>query len=165
MAGTVKTAAIWLLRLGIGGIFAFAGVVKIWDFKAGDWATQDFALAVQNFQLTTWTISILIAVYLPWLELAAGVALILRKLENGALALLGLMTLGFLGAIGSAWARGLDITCGCFGKENNATNFPLHIAGDAALLAAIVLLAVLLRRGESPRTSPRHMVNSGGDAL
>jgi len=155
MASPIRIYLTWLLRLGIGGLFSYAGLVKIWDFKAGDWATQAFATAVQNYQLTpplhltsslTISSAILIAVYLPWLELAAGVALIFRKLQAGALALMAGMTLMFLVAIGSAWARGLDISCGCFGKENNATNFPLHITGDIGLLAAIALLGWLTAR-------------------
>ena len=140
MAGTVKTWAATALRIGIGCLFVYAGIVKIWDFKAGDWATQAFATAVQNYQLTPWTVSILTAVYLPWVEVAAGTALLLRKFAAGSLAILGGLTVGFLGAISAAWARGLDISCGCFGKENNATNFPLHLTGDALLLAGILFL-------------------------
>jgi putative oxidoreductase len=123
----------------IGALFAYAGAIKIWDFKAGDWATQDFFTAVQNFQLTSGDVSKIIAIYLPWVELIAGLALIFRRLAAGALLLLAALTLVFLVALLSAWARGLDISCGCFGKENNGTNFPKHIAEDGALFAGLAL--------------------------
>ncbi len=141
-----------ILRIAVAAVFIYAGAVKIWNFKAGDWATQQFAGDLQNFQLTAyWTPIIVVAIYLPWVELAAGCALLLRRCELGALALLGVLAILFLGAMGSAWARGLDISCGCFGKENNATNFPLHISEDAALFVGIALLLWMrLPRGKSP---------------
>ena len=87
-------------------------------------------------------VSDLIAVYLPWLEVLAGLALILRRLPLGALLAITGMTLVFMAALTSAWARGLDISCGCFGKEEAkiATNFPQLMLRDAALLAAAVVL-------------------------
>jgi uncharacterized membrane protein YphA (DoxX/SURF4 family) len=130
------------MRLAIGGLFIWAGVVKIWDFKAWDWATQQFATDVQNYHLTSWDVSILMAVYLPWVELVAGAALLINRLAAGALALLGGMTVIFIAALASAWARGLDISCGCFGKEVIAVNFPLRIGEDLALFAGIAVLAV-----------------------
>ncbi|RYD65246.1 MAG: hypothetical protein EOP84_32095, partial [Verrucomicrobiaceae bacterium] len=59
----------WALRLIVAGVFLYAGGVKAWD-------TQQFALDVQNYQLTSWTASIVVAVYLPWLEILAGLALL-----------------------------------------------------------------------------------------
>ncbi len=140
----------WAIRLVIGGIFLYAGIVKIWNFKDGDWATQDFAHDVMNYHLTSWTASILTAIYLPWLEVIAGLCLAVRRFEAGAIAILSGLTAAFLVAISSAWARGLDITCGCFGKVKeggvNKTNFPLHIAGDTALLIGLVILGLALCR-------------------
>lgn len=135
----------WVLRLLVAGVFLYAGGVKAWD-------TQQFALDVQNYQLTSWTVSIATAVYLPWLEIFAGLALLVRKLYAGALlALLG-MTVVFLGAIGSAWARGLDITCGCFGKADIPVSYPEMIGRDLALMAAIGVLIWLEARRQRPQS-------------
>jgi putative oxidoreductase len=132
--------ALLLVRAALALLFLYAGAMKILH-------TQEFAFDVQSYQLTNWTVSILIAVYLPWLEVCAAAAILAKKLYLGALALIGLMAALFLGAISSAWWRGLDITCGCFGPEINRTNYPLHIAIDLALLGAAALLFVLeLRR-------------------
>lgn len=137
----------WVLRLGVAGVFLYAGALKAWD-------TQQFALDVQNYQLTSWTLSIVVAVYLPWLEIFAAVALLARRLYAGALlAILG-MTLVFLGAIGSAWARGLDISCGCFGKAVKQVSYPELIGRDVALLAAVVALIWLEIRRQKEKPAP-----------
>lgn len=145
----------WLLRLGLGGLFIYAGVMKALD-------TQQFALDVQHYEITTlldawrpgisWTVSILLATYLPWLEIAAGLALLTRRLYAGALLVVGALSVVFLAAIGSAWWRGLDITCGCFGREENATNFAGHIALNVLMLAATASLAGMESR--RARTGP-----------
>jgi hypothetical protein len=106
---------------------------------------------VQHFEITTyldawspglsWDASILIATYLPWLEIFAGLALCLRRLYAGGIAICGVLSLGFLGAIGSAWWRGLDITCGCFGREENQTPFMSHITMNLFMLVVVLTLA------------------------
>lgn len=140
MAKTMKRVAIihrllTLLRCAIALLFLYAGAVKLWK-------TQDFAYDVQSYQLTSWTVSILIAVYLPWLEVVAALALLAKRLYLGALILSITLLTVFLAALGSAWWRGLDITCGCFGPEENKTNYPLHVGADLALVAAVALLLI-----------------------
>jgi uncharacterized membrane protein YphA (DoxX/SURF4 family) len=134
-----------VLRVGIAGLFLYAGAIKAWD-------TQQFAQDVRNFQLTSWDVSVLTATYLPWLEIVAGVALLAKRLYLGALAALAGMTTVFIAAIASAWHRGLDISCGCFGREDNATNFPLHIAGNLAVLIGLAILFAVERRRSAAKT-------------
>ena len=146
----------WLLRLGLGGLFIYAGVMKVLD-------TQQFALDVQHFEITTlldawwpgwsWTASVLLATYLPWLEILAGLALLARWLYAGALLVIGALSVVFLAAIGSAWWRGLDITCGCFGKETNATNFAAHILFNVLVLATTASLAAMESRNARRRAA------------
>lgn len=133
----------WPLRAALGAVFIYAGVMKALD-------PQQFAIDVQHYELTSWTISIIIAMYLPWLEIFAAMALLVGRLYRGALALMGGMTLAFLVAIGSAWWRGLDITCGCFGAEVNRTNYPAHIGLNTAMLSAVMVLAWLEHRKRPP---------------
>jgi len=134
----------WAIRLGLGGVFVYAGAAKLSD-------VQQFYLDVHHFELTPSDISMILAVFLPWLEIAVGTAVIARRLYLGALALAGGMSLVFLAAIGSAWWRGLDITCGCFGHEYNATDFPRHIALNGAMLAAALWLFWLGRARSAAR--------------
>lgn len=150
MEAVMKPARILelILRLALGGVFVFAGAAKLRDL-------QQFFLDVHHFSLTPWDVSIVLAMFLPWLEIVAGLALIARQLYLGAIAVSAAMSLVFLGAIASAWARGLDITCGCFGHENNATNFPRHLALNGAMLAAALVLGVLARRRVLSESPPR----------
>lgn len=131
-----------LLRLVVAAVFFYAGVVKIWDFHHGRSATPDFTAAIQHYEiLPSPDLAVLLAVYLPWLEVVAAIGLFVRRVALGAaLAVTGLTAI-FLGAIVSAWVRGLDISCGCFGKDEVAMNYPSLVTRDALLLAAA--LAVL----------------------
>ena len=126
-----------VLRLALGGVFIYAGALKIVD-------AQGFAKAVHHFQLTPWTVSLVVAVYLPWLEVLAGLALIVRRLALGASLALVVMSAVFLIALSTAWARGLDISCGCFGKEEHKiqTHFPQLFLRDAALLTAAITIFI-----------------------
>lgn len=129
-----------LLRIVIGGLFLYAGGIKALDL-------QQFTIDVHHYQLTTGDLTIAIATYLPWLEIVSGLGLLAKRLYLGALTAIFGMTVVFLGAIGSAWQRGLDISCGCFGREENATNFPLHIGGNVAVLVALGILFAAEWRG------------------
>ena len=137
-----------LLRLGLGGVFICAGAVKIVD-------AQNFARDISHYQLTPWIISVLAAVYLPWVEVLAGLAIIIRRLPLGAALALVLMNTVFLAAITSAWARGLDISCGCFGKEEHSiqTHFSEIILRDSALLATAVILFIAEIRAAHERNT------------
>ena len=123
-----------IVRVALGGVFTYAGAAKLPDL-------EDFFWSVHHFALTPWDVSMVLAMFLPWLEIVAGVALIIRKLHSGALLIVTALSAIFLGAIASAWWRGLDITCGCFGKEVNATNYAKHLALNAAMLLACLGLA------------------------
>ena len=151
MAGKI---IVFLVRLGVAAVFVYAGVLKIWDFHRGHSATPDFTIAIQHFKLLpSPDLAVLLAVYLPWLEVTAAMTLFVRRLAFGAAAAVTGMTTVFLIALASAWARGLDIRCGCFGKDEVSTNYPTLIARDALLLAAALVLLVMEARG-SGRQSP-----------
>jgi uncharacterized membrane protein YphA (DoxX/SURF4 family) len=140
MAGMAGKVILLVLQLLLGAFFAYSGVVKIYDFPGHTWATQDFYEAIINYHLTSSNFAMLAAVYLPWLELLAGVALLVRRGTLGALTIIGVLLAIFIAALASAWYRGIDVSCGCFGREVVATNYPLHIGGNTLLLALTVFL-------------------------
>ena len=137
----MKTRAVleWILRIGLAALFIVAGAMKLSNLQA-------FFRDIHHFELTPPDVSIVLAFLLPWLEIWTGLALIAGRLYLGAIAICTLLSATFLGAISSAWYRGLDITCGCFGREDNATNFPRHIAMNTAMLAASLALWWLASR-------------------
>lgn len=131
-----------VLRLAVAGIFLAAGAMKIWDFAHARSATPDFTIAIQHYELLPPDFSVLLAVYLPWLEVIAALALFARRLALGAAAAMLGMGAMFLAAIGSAWWRGLNIACGCFGQDEATTDYRLLILRDLALLAVVAVLFI-----------------------
>ena len=132
MDGRTEKIIVLLLRVIVGGIFICAGVLKAID-------PAQFAKDVDNYRLLPFAASAAVALYLPWLEIIAGAALATGVWHRGASLVIGAMLLAFLVALGSAWGRGLDITCGCFGHGPNRSNYPLTMLLDAGLLAALCL--------------------------
>lgn len=123
----MKAVVLWLLRLGLAGVFGYAGVMKLQD-PAG------FANEIAGYRMLPAVVEAWLALYLPWLEIAIGVGVLLPWTMRGAALLqVGLMGV-FIVALSLAWARGLDITCGCFGSEAKAANYPWLIGRDVVFL-------------------------------
>lgn len=118
----------------IGAVFLVAGVLKAWD-PAG------FALDIQNYRVPflPWIDGALLALYLPWLEIVCGVALIARIGYRGALAISAVLLVAFLAAMASTRLRGLDISCGCFGHGTHR-GFWAELIEDAVMLAVVLWL-------------------------
>lgn len=125
-----------IVDLLVGGVLIYAGAVKALD-------PVRFATDVDNYKILPWITSVGLAFYLPWLEILCGLALIPRFFYRGGLSILTALVLIFLAATIAAKARGLDITCGCFGHVSQHWSFPQHLAIDLALL--IVLIVLLIR--------------------
>ncbi len=122
-----------ILDLIVGGIFIYAGVIKALD-------PVQFANNIDNYKTLPWFISVRLAFYLPWLEIVCGLTLIFRFLYRGGLSILTALILIFVGATIAAKARGLDITCGCFGHASKNWNFTSHLLLDLLILAAALVL-------------------------
>jgi putative oxidoreductase len=127
------------LDLIIGAIFIYAGILKAMQ-------PLRFANDIENYHVVPWVLGIRFAFYLPWLEIFCGIALILRRLYGGALAILTALTFVFIGATISAKARGIDIKCGCFGHASDNLGFTSHLLLNLAILAGLVFLALSGRR-------------------
>jgi len=123
----------WGAVLVLSGLFLYAGVMKLLD-------TGQFYRDIQSYRLTPDVLSWWAAHYLPWLELVAGVALFLPKFRlPAALIFAGLMSV-FTLALLSAWSRGLDISCGCFGSSTAEANYPWLVGRDLGLLLMALFL-------------------------
>jgi uncharacterized membrane protein YphA (DoxX/SURF4 family) len=68
-----------------------------------------------------------------------GVCLVLGVMTRVSGVLSSLLFVAFIVGIGSAWARGMSIDCGCFGgggfDADAAEKYPWEIARDVGLLA------------------------------
>ena len=124
------------LAWGIGGVFIYAGVLKFMNPPA-------LLADIESYRLVTYRIAWLGAALLPALELVCGAALFSRVFRREAAMILGVLTVVFMIALASAWLRGLDISCGCFGASRAQAGYPLLIGRDLLLgagLGAIVFL-------------------------
>ncbi|VVS93866.1 MauE/DoxX family redox-associated membrane protein [Desulfoluna spongiiphila] len=97
------------LRLFVAGIFLWSGVGKLMDQAA-------FAVVIDAFGILPEGFSGLVAVVLPVVEVAAGLALVFDL--RGALGTLFVLMLCFMAILGYGIYLGLDIDCGCFGPED-----------------------------------------------
>ncbi len=126
---------IWLhrlLHLLIGGIFIYAGVMK-----AGQ--PLEFLDDVRSFALLPDPYAAMLAMFLPWLEIFAGLAVVTGCLRKGGLLLLTGSLLVFLIAIGIAWVRGTDIRCGCFGGDVETSSYLKLMVRDLLLLGLALI--------------------------
>ena len=136
----VRVKILWrILDLLVAGVFIYAGVLKALD-------PVRFAVDIDNYKILPWSISVGLAFYLPWLEIFCGLALIFRRVYQGGLSILGALTVVFLIATVAAKARGLDITCGCFGHTSKNWGFTTHLTLDLILLAFLIALLFRTRK-------------------
>jgi putative oxidoreductase len=132
-----------LLRLLVGGVFLVAGTLKVAD-------PTRFAADIDHFRLLPYFSVAPLALYLPWLEIICGLAVVAGAARRSALLLLLGLTIVFIAAIASAWMRGLDIRCGCFGAASTAP-LSYDLAFDLVLCGALFwLLRADGRHGSPP---------------
>jgi uncharacterized membrane protein YphA (DoxX/SURF4 family) len=142
LGGGARERRLWAAtgaRLLLAGVWAWAALAKIADPDAA-------VRAVRAYQLLPEALVRPVAWGLPFAELVLAlllaVGLATRLAAVGSAVLLGL----FMVAIAAAWARGLQIHCGCFGGGGAATGVDARdylgeLVRDAGLLAVAVLLA------------------------
>ncbi len=96
-----------LLRALLGLVFVYASLDKIAD-PAG------FARIVYQWQILNPVASNVVAVTLPWIELVAGLLLIVGVWKRDAAAVVAVMLVVFIVAAALVLARGVDVdNCGC----------------------------------------------------
>ena len=105
-----RLASSWLtvrIQIALGVFFVAAALPKIVD-------PPSFAHMIYNYRLVPGAFVNLMGLVMPWLELLAGLALILGIWTRTAAALIGALLLVFVAAISLNLARGNAIDCGCF---------------------------------------------------
>jgi len=141
-----------VFRLVLGGLFVYAGAVKIA-------APLDFAQNVRNYQLVGQSLSFIAGLVLPWLEVLAGVFLIAGAWRRGAALVLSTLLVFFVALTIVTMIRGLDVDCGCFGAIDRKAGWSV-ILEDLAML--YLGLGVLLAPPKDRRSSAPRIADSGG---
>jgi uncharacterized membrane protein YphA (DoxX/SURF4 family) len=133
-----------ICRFGLGGVWLWAGLSKAADPSMA-------VIAVRAYEIVPESLVRPVAWGLPFVEIGIAVLLILGLRIRIAAALSLALLVAFIGGVGSAWARGLQIECGCFGGggvDPAATwwSYQLEIARDVGFGA---MAAWLITRRES----------------
>ena len=126
-----------LSRLTLGGVLFAAGYLKVDKLDISQ-------MAVRSYELLPIPIANFLGLTLPFFEVVIGLLLILGAATRVFAALGGFTMFIFIIAIAQAWARGLNIDCGCFGGggtvEPGQTRYLQEILRDAGLVALALFL-------------------------
>jgi uncharacterized membrane protein YphA (DoxX/SURF4 family) len=124
-------------RLTLGGVLFVAGFLKVDKLEVSQ-------MAVRSYELLPIPIANFLGQTLPFFEVVIGLLLILGAATRAVAALGGFTMFIFIIAIGQAWARGLNIDCGCFGGGGTVapgeTRYLQEILRDAGLVAMALFL-------------------------
>ena len=125
-----------VLRIGFGCLLIFASIDKIRH-------PHDFAQMVENYRVIGEGLSTWVAVFIPYLEVVVGLFLIVGIWIDAASMINMILMMVFLILVTQAYARGLDISCGCYSVEEG------HIIGPFKVLTnlfygVLSLILVLL---------------------
>ncbi len=128
-------------RLYLGTIFLLACWHKLI-------APGAFAIDIATYQIMPLVLINPMAIILPWVELAAGIMLVIGfRTRAAALLVCGMMAM-FLAAISIALFKGLNMSCGCFASQGAAED-PISwrtVVRDVGWLLLALYVLVLDRR-------------------
>jgi uncharacterized membrane protein YphA (DoxX/SURF4 family) len=128
-----------LARLIVGAVELLAGLSKFSD-PAGN------VRAVRAYRILPESVVPTVGHALPTIEIVIGSLLILGLFTRAMGIVSSLFFLAFIIGISSAWARGLEINCGCFGNggvpADPQRQYAIDIARDIGLLLCSVWLVI-----------------------
>jgi uncharacterized membrane protein YphA (DoxX/SURF4 family) len=128
----VLRAVALALRIALGAVFVYAAWTKLrepWEL---------FAMSIDAYKvLPDWAV-LVVARTLPWAEMLIGLALMAGRWLRLSAAAASLLLLVFFALMVRAYAKGMQIDCGCFGGGDTISLRTL--ARDGGLLAGYLLL-------------------------
>jgi uncharacterized membrane protein YphA (DoxX/SURF4 family) len=134
---------IWIGRLVIAAIFIYAGYAKLFrpDMNPRPSipiARSLFALQIDSYQmLPAWAV-LLLAKWLPTIEIAIGLLLLIGVGLRIWAVLVTLIIGGFFAVVLRAYLLHLDINCGCFAKPEPLNGWTVLRDGTLLLLAVLM---------------------------
>lgn len=143
-----------IARVLLGTWFVYSGGMKV--FVSG---LDRFTFDVANYKLVAAPWDAVVAYSIPWVELIAGTCLMLGILRKGALISIFGLVVSFTIAVGWAWSKGLDISCGCHGGDT-----PIHYWGKAIEFAGYYVLLAWLWWMEKPEPLVEDPISVGAES-
>ncbi len=134
----MRTWVSLFVRLGLAGVFLVAGFLKVTDLDAN-------SRAVVAYQLLPNDVAVVVGQIQPFLEIALGLFLLVGLATRICAWIAAGVLVVFISGISSAWARGLNIECGCFNKggqlpPGQTPNYLPSILWDVVYLAMAIFL-------------------------
>ena len=152
----------WLtvrVQIALGLFFVVAALPKLVD-------PPSFAHMIYNYRLVPGSFVNLFALAMPWVELLAGLALILGIWTRTSAGLVAVLLLVFVAAISVNLARGNAIDCGCFDvsaanrtPEERLTDMRLVVLRDAGMLVMAAQILWAKGRAGLSRLDPERGTN------
>lgn len=127
-----------LLRLVLGGLLAFAGVAKLLDL-------QGFFVGLLELDLFEANTAYAVSFIVPVVEVIIGIWLLVGWRCDFACVAGFLLLCAFTGVLFSAWWRGLDIDCKCFGPLSLGNTYASWFLRNLLFLLAFVWLFLRTR--------------------
>lgn len=134
----------------MAAVFVYAGAVKLAD-------PLTFVSDIEAYRLVAGWPAWAAAVYLPWLEIVVGLGLLWPRASRASAGVIAGLMVVFTAALVSAWWRGLDLRCGCFGDAMAGWGYGRLLVRDVVLLG----MAVVVFRN-APREVPTRSVTDRG---
>jgi len=128
----------WLHRvlgLVLGAIFLYAAHAKILD-------PRPLVTIIWNYRILPPGPINVMALYMPWMELLVGLALVTGFKRRGAAVWATVLLLAFSAALLVNALRGVNVACGCFSTSaEDVHNAWLLVLRDLPMLIAAVVMA------------------------
>lgn len=142
------TRLVLVLRVVLAAVFLYAGVVK-------SSASAQFALTLVPFTFLppAWLPGM--ALLLPGIEIAAGLAILIRPTRRIGAALIFLLCLVFCVVLTWALANGIIVSCSCFGRDESPSAWKMMLALGRDVLLAMAAAVVFFE--ETLRSKPREV--------
>lgn len=123
---------ILICRIIVGYIFLSFGISKLAEPAL-------FAKEISHYDIAPlWSIN-LIAIFIPWIEILAGLMFLLGVLPKTNSIIIGGLLVFFIIMVASAWARGLNINCGCSQVNPTPVGLKKIIENSISLIMCIIV--------------------------
>ena len=131
------------LRVVLGGIFIYAGYVKL----AEPW--QLFAAGIADYEVVPMWAAKFLAHTLPWFEVLIGLLLIAGRWFRASTVSTSLLLLVFFSLMVRAFAGCKEFNCGCFGP-NELISWKTLVRDGSMLAVSLFLTAIAFRNRRKP---------------
>jgi uncharacterized membrane protein YphA (DoxX/SURF4 family) len=123
------------IRIAAGAVWIVAGAAKVGELRT-------FETQVAQYRLLPHVLTAAFAYALPFVELLVGLYLLVGLLTRAAAIVACVLLALFLIALAQAWARGLNLDCGCFGSLTHSRVGAWSIVRDLAIGLPAVVMAI-----------------------